>query len=1147
MLTIHRSNRMERLLEELGEVLEKPLDPPLASEVLLVQSHGVETWVSTSLSKRFGVWANGKVRFARNLIEDLLQDILGKDGPDLSLFRSETLTWSILALLPELLGKPEFEPLSRYLEGDEHGRKAYALAGRIAQLFDEYAVFRPEMVTAWEKKRDERDTRDKRDTWQKILWRALVERAGPSHLAAASDLLLERIEDPDLRKGLLPERISVFGISTLPPLFVRILNAVARHAEVHWFLLTPSRERDGIRNPLLQGMGVLAAHFEKVLEENAPKATDSDASFEDPLDHGSRTLLKSIQSDILNNRKPPYPPKSGGKKHLAAPGGGAPKAWRGTSPQAGQEKEAITLDVEDRSITVHSCHSEMREVEVLRDQLLALFQKDANLRPEDILVMAPDLATYAPYIESVFGAETDPASRIPFSLADRSRVRERGVAEALLAVLRLGRSRLVVEEVLDLLSIGAVSSRFGLAPNEVETVSSWTLKAGVRWAADETHREATGQPRARENTWRFGLDRLLLGMAMPGRDEILWQGVLPLDSLEGQDALVLGKLASFVETLFGLLEEMKSPRDIPAWCSLLRRAVGRLTERTDETETGFRRVERALQELETRAADAGFKTEADLDVLRSHLEAELEGETTGRGDLAGGVTFASLLPMRTVPRRVVCLLGLSDQAFPRSRSVLEFDRMAQDPKPGDRSPRIDDRYLFLEALLSAGKRLLVTYVGQSIKDGSVIPPSTVVSDLLDAIDEGFVTADGKEKPSERIVVKHPLQPWSPRYFDQSDPRLFSYSNDLCLAASALASGGKKPGPFLRAPLPLDDAEVSVITLDELIRFFRNPAQYFLEHRLGVDLSEKLEAMPDREPVMLTKLEEYNINDLILGKALEVVDKDPKLETLAVYHALLKAQGRLPLGSAGEVHYGNLLSEVRRLATKVHAEAQGRKLEPVSMRVEMDMDAPELTSERRELTWARKRIRLEGRVDGIWQSGLLSFDPGKIKVKRLFRHWLRHLALLIAAPKEYPRQSTLIGRAEDPGKKDIVTIRFHPVEPGKGQAALETLVRLFLLGQVEPLRFFLDTSYKFARSRRKIEEEGRTVDPPSVKAAWASDYLPEEHRQKYEHEDASITKVFDHETVLHDESCGPGRSFQAVSWAVFQPMFESLKGGDHEDV
>jgi exodeoxyribonuclease V gamma subunit len=1021
-LNICTSNRMENLVQALSDVLRAPLASPFTPEILVVQSKGMQRWLAMELAGRLGIWANCKYPFPNKVVWDLFMQAL-PELPDASLFSPEVLAWRVMGLLPGLLERGEFAPLQGYLQGDANGLKRFQLAGKIADTFDQYTMYRPEMLLGWEQ--------GEGGEWQELLWRELVAGGLGQHRGRIKLDFAKLLAQEGASHVGLPERISVFGISYLPSYHLEVLCEVARHIEVNLFLLSPCREYWGDivparqiarkapaeriylveGNPLLASLGKLAKDFSNLVIGSGSAAGSEEDLYLDP---GQGRLLDAIQSDILN--------------------------LRGTAGQG----EGRTIDPGDRSVQIHSCHSALREVEVLHDNLLALLETEPGLAPRDIIVMTPDIESYAPYISMVFGGCQDPARKIPYSIADRSLAKEGQIAETVLKLLALPGSRLSVTSVFDILESPPVARRFGLDTGELDTVRGWLEDTRIRWGADELHRSSLGLPAYRENSWRAGLDRLLLGYAMPEEGDRLFHGMLPYDEMEGNATQTLGKFAGFVRCVERLCEGFAAPRTLLAWREAVFALLADFIEADEDLAHESAAVSTVVQSLEDLEQKSGFSAEVDLAVIRSWLSARLGEAEKGFGFLTGEVTFCAMLPMRSIPFRVVCLIGMNDSVFPRQSRPPGFDLIASHMQPGDRSLRDEDRYLFLECLLSARQYLYLSYVGQSIKDNAVIPPSVLVSELLDAVEAGFSLEGGSAEG--RLVIRHRLQPFSRSYFDGKS-ELFSYSSENYKALMEANQSSREQSAFFSRPLAEPPAEMRQVTLAQLVRFFGNPARYLLENRLEIRLSDAAVPLEEREPFSVEGLEAYGLNQALLEKCL----CGESVEDLL---AVTRCRGILPPARHGDAVFAAAVAEVTKLVTKIEKETCGSPcLEPFAF------------------DQALGSFRLSGKLDGIRRDSKVSYRCAKLKAKDQIRCWIEHLVLNAFAPPGYPRESVLI-------MTDGARL-FEPVE--EAAAILTALLDAYWEGLRLPLRFFPTTSLEFAASGSLGSARGK----------WESGFFPGE--------------------------------------------------------
>ncbi len=1101
MLTIYRSNRVEELARLLGDLLAVPLGDALRSEVIVVQSLGMRRWLSFQIAARFGVAMNCEFPFFAEFGQRVFKSAFAGEAAGKS-FSREALPWRVLGAMERLWERAELEPLRRYVGADAASElKRFEVARQIAGVFDRYMAFKPELPLEWERTRE--------GGWQGLLWRDLIAERAEVHPPALLTRLLEQIERGETSLPNLPERVSVFGVASLPPFYLRLLDAVAKCTAVHFFLFEPTDQYWGdlksprdqrryLRRHARPGQTAADLHLEvghELLASWGKAGQDFTNEVQDLNPHTFReefrppeetTLLRQLQSGIFHLRST-------------------------ADPTQNQEPRTKNQELPDPSLQIHCCHSPMRELEVLYDSLLDLFERLPGLTPKDILVTMPDVGTHAPFIEAVFGAPEDERMRIPYTIADRSASARSAVARTFLKMLELPGRRFTSAEVLALLETAAVRERFGFSEVDLVLVRDAVERNGIRWGIDGRHRAAFGVPAFEQNSWRAGLDRLLLGYALAGDGATLYESILPDAEVEGSLALLAGQLAQFVEGLFELVPGLTAPRSLREWSRSLRRLLDTFfIEETAEGEEvlAVRKALAALGELaEFHAGPVTFAA------IRAHLQGVLGEMDSGSGFLAGHVTFCSLKPMRSIPFRVICTLGMNDGAFPRREVPIAFDLLAE-PGAG-RSRRDEDRQLFLESLLSAREVFYLSYSGLSPKDNSESPPSTVVSELLDHLEAlhpappreapapsaqragtqasqpvrsaGFQPAVSDEaKPYARFLTRHRLQPFSPAYFAKSGP-LFSYSEENFRASQA----GRAAKPPLRtgwidAPLPELGPEWRAVELRNLIRFFRHPARYFLRERLKLELPEALGEPCDCEPLELDALERWTLANDLAGA---VVAGRPLDSALAV----VRAAGLAPHGHFGDVQLEVMRQGAAGVGAHLEALALGGRLAPAPLSLTLG-------------EW-----QLTGTLEGLYESAQLEICGSEPSAKDRLSAWIRHLALG-ASSSAGPLRTVLVSATG--------SLEHQPVEDAR--ARLADLLTIYEQGLRSPLPFFPKASYEF--SRRTLRPGKRESTDPAK--AGRTEYANSEGRDP--HNDFCFRHL--------EEPCG--EEWQRLALRIYTPLFNA---------
>lgn len=526
------SNRLEALVERLAAAMRAERQDPLAAEIVVVQSRGMARWVQLELARLNGVCALTNFPFPKAFIREVCGTVV-PEAKDEARFDRDALTWRVWEVLSARRDDPAFAEPTRYARDDP--RRRFQLAVRVAGLLDQYLVYRPDWVAAWEA--------GEGDGWQPLVWRAI--RGGPEAWPEPRWLSTTAQRLRDGVPARLPERVSLFAMAALPPAYLDLFAALATRVDVTLYTLQPSPEywadlvssreeqrdlqRAGRRADegaalhlergprLLMSLGRHGRNFLRQLVEHG--AGDGEDPFMDP---GEDTLLHTLQSDILCLR---------------------------TRSASDAAESRVALRVEDPSIRVHVCHSARRELEVLYDQLLDAMDTDRTLTPRDVLVLTPDIEAYAPVIHAVFGTPEEERLRLPYTIADRVPRAESSLADAFLRLLKLPESRWGRSEIDPLLEVPAVQQRFGFTPDSVVRVRAWLDQLGTSWGLDAGQRHDLGLPELPQGTWRHGADRILLGAAMAAGDETLVGGLSPLDGIEGDRAALAGGVAALVAAL----------------------------------------------------------------------------------------------------------------------------------------------------------------------------------------------------------------------------------------------------------------------------------------------------------------------------------------------------------------------------------------------------------------------------------------------------------------------------------------------------------------------------------------------------------------------------------------------------------------------
>ncbi len=1012
MLQIHFGNRIEGLADALAATLAvAPPAAPLEPETIVIGHVGMDEWLKRALAERLGIAANLEFQQPAAFVWRMLR-ARDPDLPRSSPLDRGPLVWRLYAALGEP-GQPA-EVVDYLRAGDELSR--FELAEALAGVFEQYQIYRPEWILDWEAGESQSDA-----AWQAALWRRIAAAAAPNPARLYRDFFEHAGALPE---GSLPARVSVFGISALPSMYLRLLAALAQTREVRLYVPNPSRAYWGD----IESEARLAC-WQLTRPERAEYATSGQPLLAALGGQGRDfiELLNGLEGEVVT------------AEHFAQPEGGSLLARLQADVLELAEPQPAPVTGDD-SLLVHVCHSRRREVEVLHDALLAAFEADPDLGPEDILVMAPNMDDYADHVNAVFDAA--PAERhIPWSLVERSARTAHPLVEALFTLLDLPDSRLKASEVLGLLDLPAVARRYELDDDGLDAVHRWTREAGIRWGWDSAHRAELALPADALFSWRFGLDRLLAGYALAPEDGALWHGIAPWSGLEGQAARALGPLSAFAAQLDLWRNRLTAPRPMAEWTVAIRELLNLFLPETDDEQAAVALLRQMVAELAAQAGLADFETVVPRTVIRAALAARLAVPRHPRPFLSGRVTFCALAPMRSIPAKFVWLLGMSEADFPRRGRAPGFDLIAAHPRRGDRARHGEDRALFLEALLSARGAFHLSYIGRSERDNTDLPASVVVNLLLDVIERM-----GTDR--ERVVLEHPLQPFSVKYEANPDSRYqASYAREWLNPPRPDAAPGAFAVRLSRAVIP--ETGAAVIELADLIRGLESPSRRYLE-ALGMSAAREDVASTDDEPFVLDGLEAWRVKDELLARWLAAGDGFDPESSLPDF----AARGWLPPGEVGRIVFRDCAAEVETVARAVFDCTERR------------------AGESRDVNLSLGDWRLVGTIAGLYPAaGLVQARAGALRPADRLALWIQHLALAAGGERVHSRFfATGRGRAD--------SLHLAPVTDAAER--LRALCELYARSEYEALPFLPDLSFELYEKKGK----GRKNELPDPRRALA---------------------------------------------------------------
>ncbi|MFH1727964.1 MAG: exodeoxyribonuclease V subunit gamma [Pseudomonadota bacterium] len=1045
-LRLFASNKLENLSAELCKNFDFFDADLLKSHSIIVQSKGMQKWLSLQIAENLPVCANIDFCFPSHFISKLFSQFNSDFSKDF-LLDKEIIFWKLFKNIKED-SFSNIEILSSYLADGNTELKAYQFSRKLAHLFDQYIFYRPEMIKLWENQKD--------TSWQSQLFYQIASDGNFQHMGKVKNSFMQHLSSG---QGIekLPKQINIFGISYMTLFHLEIFRALSAFSEVNFYCLNPCAhywfdivaakyESEELYfesgNDLLSFLGQLGKEF----LFNLYKDCSEDISiFTEPP---RQTLLSCIQNDIFN---------------LA------------------NNNEKHEIAEFDDSIQVHSVHSKMREIEVLYQYLLSCFEKDKDLEAKDIIVMAPDIEEYVPHIEANFELEANNNSKIAYSISDNSYSSCSELVQAIFMLFAFEKARFTSQEVMDFLETRSVRIRFGLSLNEIIIIKDLVCEAKIFWGINGDFKRKFKLPTTKENTWESGKNRLI--QLFNERKIIIDEKEVSL--IQAKPKLI-DSFNKYLDKLFFYTEKFNHEKTVSSWLTLFREILDEFFEVLDNEADVKENILAIFNKLEDNSTKTAFIKELNFETMFALFKDELNNEKAYSGFLSRGITFCSLLPLRSIPAKVICLIGMDAGKYPRLSQKLSFDLMAKKRFVCDRDRKRDDSYIFLESLLSARNKLFISYQGQDVKDNSMKLPSGLVDNILDYIESNYFIKD--RILVESIFYKHPISSFSSLYFHENS-KFINYSVDSFNIARELISQHTSDSNILgEIEFPEIGKSFEELDLKDLVNFYSNPSKHFLNKRFNIYLELKNELLSEVEPLRLESLSKYKVLEKLLKSIVDLNEEDNRYENI-------KTMGLLPHGEIGKACYANLGNSVSIIKENI------KKLNINEKRPDIQFEL------------SINKLKIKGSLSSIYNIGQVSFPSGKISQKYILKAFINHLFLCMSNETEVEKETYIITEEK--------IIKLNKITDPK--KVLDEFISIYLKGMCIIIPFFPEASYRYANAIIKGENEQKAVN--SVRKFWMNNY------QEYSEANNIYYKKFFNNFDFNNNN------FKDISLKIFKPIYE----------
>jgi exodeoxyribonuclease V gamma subunit len=1068
MIQVYNSNDLNKLTNDFIELINKEKLSPFDSEVVIVQTEGIKKWLSLKIAKINNICLNVRFLTPRNFIYELLK-LLGLDFSEEHIFEKNNLFWLVLNIL--LKNSEEFGNLSAYIKDSEINNKDFneiklaQIISVVVDLFDQYFTYRPKLINNWEKGEEEFNNID--EHWQFLLFRKISEKVRVKSFPVS---VLEKLnKPPNINTEKYYKRASFFAISVLPPFYLDILYYFAPCLDMYMFLLNPSKdywymdisEKVGTRISLNKGIEANKLYYSvkknlltdfgnlgKVFFSNLFALSDQIVSTKECFVNNSKpkSMLEIIKNDILLNRDL-------------------------------NEDEKPKVDDNDYSIEIHSCYSPMREVETLYNRLLNIFEKDKNLTPADVLVMTPDISEYAPYIDAVFGNQKNSDKYIPYTISDVNYLANSNIIQIFMDILLLVRGRYTASEIFNLIEFESIRKKFKLNESDIEILRICIEESGIRWGFDRSFREEEGLIRNKLYSWEYGLERLLLSFIYESDEP--YNDILIVNGVELSVKEPVSALIEFLNILYEFYLFSKEKHTVGEWVEKLERLVNDVFEEDreylkdlDVLTSILSSTNRSYKNYEINNPSIYVGIEFVIEYLKKCLTSKRQFHRF----LDGNLNFCEMIPMRSIPFDVICIIGLNDDTFPRKRKPLSFDLMAQYPKEGDRDLRENDKYLFLETIISASKKLYLSYVGQDIITNDELPPSVLLSQFLYTIKERFGFSNENLKIEDRLIFKHPLFSFDKKYFLKNAGDIFvNYSDVDYLAALSRSKTNEDveyKKIFVKPETDIDvKIEENIINIDDLLSFFGNPIQYFFRKTLGINLYDKELIVSDKEPFTLG-VNSYKIKTSVIDKHFNHF-KEGSLYNIKDY--VYKYSSLLPPGGVGSAEIKETIRDAKAFLSQLSNFLDVKERQLYEMVFDFnDYRLEGMLKYFHKLKYSNIESTL---LEGLENSNLAYYRPTTIKTKDKIDTWVKHVIFnyFELYNQKKPSRTYYFGYKKEKNDHVIEKIVYAPKDNKIIKEQFAFLIDLYLKGIKKPIHFYSEVSESYFNEKGNDHYKTKFLD------------------------------------------------------------------------
>ncbi|XBC44247.1 MAG: exodeoxyribonuclease V subunit gamma [Buchnera aphidicola (Schlechtendalia peitan)] len=976
MFILYKSYRFDLLLKKACSIfIQNPLHNPLNSEIFVTPNAQIDYWIKIFIANKYLITANINFLKFNTFVWKIFQNFSSHNYSNLE-FTRYYLIWKMMNL-------KNIKHFSNFISKSNSKIKLFEILSFLSKTFEQYLIYRPDWIKKWQENSKKQNNTHASTNQYEVLWIELIKYMNSKHQSTwnFSNILfyLENKFKKKLNITQFPPRIFIFENTYLTPYHLIILKQISQLCDIHFFYTTPYQYEE----QLLSKFNKIKKCNINLTQKNAADLLKTTRKFKIFIQkkiniHNSMNYIASwgeygLENTVLLNLIQKKQVNIFNTKETTCLLQKIQKNIIQNNFLKNNNINKINIHNEkkykifknDKSLAIHVCLTLRREIEVLHDNLLNILNTNHDILFHDILIISKNINIYTPYIYSIFN-KINGKNYIPFFiLSDTYLENKTTIFKIVIEMLDLPNISLDNEKILNLLSNVFILKKFKIKSKEIIILHKIIQQSCITFEADSTNETYESHINHEYNNLSIGEENIFLGRAMNDINYITWNKNVPYQYLSTKHYKIFGKFVTFSILLKKWKKILSTEKSLKHWKILFEQFLQDFFINDDSEKQEIIFIKKQWNKIIDPGIRENYKGKISIKILKNELLNYNSQKINIHGCFSGKVTFCNGFKLRSIPFKVICILGMHEKFVIQKTSTSNLSLMYQYPRICDPHRPNKYKYLFLETLLSTKKFLLISYYKNSEHTNSIHEQSLIINQLFLYISKNFYISKKYNNKCKcqninklllHIYYFHTNELYSTKNF-YHNYKFHSFSQTW-FKISQLTRTYKN-----NFEKPLPKIQYKHINMFNLISFWKNPIRYFFNQRLHVKLNLITTNNLYQEDYFIKAIDRYWINVDILNFLLY----RKSIKKLFLYY---KYKGIIPSGNIGKIYWNNQLSLITPLYEKINL--QKKKLRNKKFCIQTGIHF------------------LYGLLKNINTTGLLRWTPSIIKNTDIISLWLEHL-------------------------------------------------------------------------------------------------------------------------------------------------------------